>query len=174
METTNNGTAAVALEEGWLSIQETCARLGKAPKTVESMVTYNQISSKTVPRAGRKPERVYEARDVQRLLDEADERAKRVRPRPQALALGGTPKPTMLSLAPEDRAIARDIVAQFKPPPAPPRLLPWITVAEAAAWSGLSEGYLLRRVEDKQIVGRKGGDHGSWRILRASLDEFTG
>lgn len=67
------------------------------------------------------------------------------------------------------------------PPAAPPAALPhreelrpWLTLAQAADYSGLPESFLRRLVKSGKLPALEVGDsHGHWRIARRDLDALT-
>ncbi len=170
----NTVADSVVLSGEWLSMAEAAEKLGKSPKTIEAMVTNKQISSKLVPREGRKPERVYEAADVTRLVAQAQERAKR----PPQERVPTAPKtmlpmpswdiPVAVELAAAARKLADGLAGQ-RPVPVTDKL--WLDLDEAHAYSGLARGDLKRLCVSGALTARKSG---GWRIRRASLEAFEG
>lgn len=170
-----SANSQVVLSGQWLSLSETAAALGKSPKTIEAMVTKNQIKSTTVPRTGRKPERVYEAADVDRLAKEAEARAARS----PAVRKEPAPKETILALAPKAQSSLEKILERLTAPP--PLAVPvdrklWLSLKEAAAYSGLSQSHLaeLREQGKLDVIERGSGRGVRRRISRKSLEAFEG
>jgi excisionase family DNA binding protein len=62
------------------------------------------------------------------------------------------------------------------PPTEPPPLRPWMTAAEAADYSGLPAGFLVRAIEAGELVALDVGVRpgGRYRIRRTDLDALSG
>jgi excisionase family DNA binding protein len=168
------------LEGEWLTLAETMRMLGKSQSTVERMVAAAAIATKVEPRARRKPERLYNAADVRRM-------AENERDLGRSLRLVKPPVSTQLAIPAETISSLRDVttewgkgvtaslhevMTEWQKGAKSPRLVEklWLSLEEGAEYAGLPAGYLRRLIHDGQLVAIKTP---GWRILRASLDEFS-
>jgi hypothetical protein len=159
---------------GWLSMREASQQLARSERTIERLVREGKLRSKIEPRSGRVPERVVEAEGVRTLKKELDERATRTEAQPQrAIAAPGNN-----GLGELARRVA--LLPGVPAVPVAPILVDgklyavWLSLEEAAAFSGLSKSFLLGSVLTGKLAAVKGGPHGSWRIRRTSLEGFAG
>jgi hypothetical protein len=169
-------TVAAVLDGEWLTLAETVRTLGRSQSTVERLSATGQLRSKLEPRPGRKPERLYSEEDARRLasrIGEANTRSIQVaRPKPEA----------QIPISPAVVSSLREAMAEWRnPPPISIREKLWLTLDEAAELSGLSAGFLRESIVEPQyhrpgenLIGIRGGSHGTWRIQRASLEAFAG
>lgn len=149
--------------------------LGVSEATLDRMASDGRVASKTEPRPGRKPERVYSAQDVERLKAEKEKR-REARP-PSALA----PKtqlmlPAFDGVAEAMRELASSLAYRVddereRSENFTLREKLWLTLEEAAAYSGLARRDLVRLRREGKLVARKSG---GWKYLRRSLEEFAG
>lgn len=171
------------LPEDWLTLAETLGRLGKSQSTLERLVGSAAIASKLETRAGRKPERLYSAKDVARVAERGgagNSRTLAVAPASvKKLTADGIP----LTATSIDGAITKWVEEQARQRewreaqerervPLSEKL--WLTVAEARTYSGLGAAYLLDLIASKKVVAVKGGPQGSWVIRRQSLAAYSG
>jgi hypothetical protein len=181
MKLSEEETTHTVLDREWLSAAETLKVLNRSQSTLDRLVAAKDLASKVEPRAGRKPERLYKAEDVQRIAKAAGEtsRAPRgVRP----------PTPSQLAIAPEAISSLRDVTAGWGNAVTSSlrelmtewldgrdrigaREKLWLTIDEAVELSGRSRAWLLRVCQEGQLTAEKDG---GWRILRRSLEVFTG
>ena len=140
----------------WLPVSEACAALGKSQSTIERIPS-ERLRSRLEPRPGRKPERMYYASDVERIKHEdADKENHRV---PAVKA------PAQFAIAPDTITALVNAVTEYRN--APPAQKLWLSLEEAAAYSGLGRSILKR-------LAKRAGPHGAWRISRKSLEAFEG
>jgi excisionase family DNA binding protein len=159
----------------WLPLADATKALGKSQTTIERLVAAEELRSKLEPRPGRKPERVYHAGDIERLVNNPT-LSHATQQKTMALALPDTLSDSLRRLvdviaqqAAERKAETdRKPESESKPSVSLSEKL-WLTIEEAE-YSGLPRGYLLRLIRKGQIVATKTP---SWRIQRASLEEFS-
>lgn len=157
--------------ENWPTIEEAAAQLNTSLRTMWRHAKARRIETQKRPRPGKKPENVCNPRDLERLKPAAH-----VMPAEEPTA--GSPEPNGNGLARinDERFTFAYVLQEIlrrngAPPPAP---LPWITLQEAVAASGLSAGYLRRAIQEGKIEAVRGGPHGALRIRRGSLEAFVG
>lgn len=182
-ETTSEAPAILPAQ--WITIAEATKLLGRSYKTVERLVSAGHIKTMVEPRAGRKPERLYDSQDVSRLAERAMPRANgsvaasegappdslaiRKRPAPPSLPLEVL-QPVVERMAGAMEQTAAAMTRAFDQKPEPAKL--WLSLEEAAAYTGLSKSDLKRaRLEGKVTALRSGR---GWRYRRVSLDDFAG
>ncbi len=162
--------APTILDSDWLTLAETKDRLKASQSTVERRVEAGALKTKFSPRPGRKPEKLYRRADVERL--EKEEEAGNSRS-PSPVVAMRKPPTSELALSPTTFSAIGDLMKQWGTQ-LPLREKLWLSLAEAAAYSGLGEGYLMGLLETGKVHAVKGGPHGQWRIGRVSLDGYTG
>lgn len=168
----------------WLALTEATARLERSPKTLERLVAAGEVKSRTEPRPGRKPERVYHAGDIERIRfdEERGNRTRAVvpaRPVSTELMVGGDSAAVLRELferlgadrkadreaedARQDRQLYRDQL----------RSKLWLTWHEASDHSGIPVAALRKLAQDEQrIVARQFGRRSL--VLRSSLEDYQG
>lgn len=149
----------------WLTEPEAAARLGISERTLSRKHERSGFPARALrPVPGRKPVPVYSPDDVATLEQSANV--------PTVLPAS---VPALRAGA-QSEALARfdavwfsflDRLGVAQRTDAVPRL--WLTVKEAAAYSGLSQAMLYRLCNDGRIVAVK--DNG-WKIRRDALDSF--
>ena len=186
------GTAkAAVLEERWLTIAETMEALGIAKRTVQDWASQGLLHWKLQIGEGKR-ERVYDARDVEKLRNDGPPpRTPSSRPERAPSAEARTaiaPRVRAMPLPSEEwmqafREMMQPIFAQRQlpapAPEAPKATVPavrlkeklWLSLSEAKAYSGLSRSDLLVLAHDGRVKARKSG---GWKFLRKSLEEFEG
>ena len=160
-------TLQTVLPEGWLDLTETMKRLGKSQSTVDRLVASREIATKLRPIPGRKPMRLYRQSDIEKLAEEATRREMRSALRHRAPQLNAPESARPLlpgTIAPDGKFIERVSILQKL----------WLTLEEAAAYSGLAESYLERAIREGKLRAVKGGAHGAWAIRRENLEGFEG
>lgn len=146
----------------WLNLNETMKALGRSSSTIERLAASDRLRSKLEPRAGRKPERLYHAGDVEQLKAAAGVHAV------SETAIGSASQ-QQLTFAYVLRELLRRSEPAALPPPSP---RPWITLEEAAEDYGLAPAFLRKQIKAGRIVGVRGGPHGALRIRRESVEAF--
>jgi excisionase family DNA binding protein len=148
-----------ALDAEWMDAQETCAALGIQPRTLLEWAQKGHIDFKYQSREGKKPERFYKAAEVEKLRIEGPPRKQRRPPLPGPALVAPKFNPPL----------------QIAAPPAAPSLKEklWLTLPEAAEYTGLTAGFIAGLVAFRHIVAVKGGPHGAWRVQRESLEQYS-
>ena len=91
-----------------------------------------------------------------------------------ALARGENPPPRALQISDPVRPVAALPQGEETANHAAPRL--WLTIAEAADYSGLPASFLLHMITCKKLLALDVGPRpgGRWRIARRDLEAFAG
>jgi excisionase family DNA binding protein len=149
----------------WLNKTEAAARLGISERTLDRLAAEDKGPERRLrPRPGKKPEPVFNPDDVAEMAPK--EQTHVVRFAAPSPAAEPTPVfPVTLAIAALERIADRVV------PRIPPQAKPFLTVAEAASYSGLSESYLRRMVREGRMPYVR--DRG-YKIRRADLDSFAG
>jgi hypothetical protein len=145
---------AALITREWVGMDEAEILLGKSQKTVERLAAAGELRSMLEPREGRKPQRVYHAGDLQRIKQE---NIRSQQPEPK--------QPRLLAAPAVPNAVATFDVLTKKL---------WLSLEEAAAYSGFSESALRGMIEQQAVAALKAGPHGAWCIRRKSLEGFAG
>ena len=154
--------------------------LEKSDTSVERLVRNGDLESKLFPTPGRRPIRYYVVESVEK-FKEREERRIAARPPSQfaktvtrLLKEKDRPESTSLALAVPDAAVTtlRELLKPFTAPkPVAVTEKLWLSLDEAAAYSGLARADLQRLIEVGTLAARKSG---GWKILRKSLEAFEG
>jgi len=118
----------------WIGKAEAARRLKRSERTVLEWADAGKIQSRRVQAPSGQTVRELHAGDIERLIYE------RAHPAPQ-------PDPPKAAIALQTRALALPQPPAVPQPPASPR--PWLTLDEAAAFSGLTKRWLLAQAEAK-------------------------
>ena len=200
------------LSSEWMDTGETLTALGIKRRTLQEWAQNGFLKFKRETREGRRPERVYSAADVRRIERDGRPASPNARhdaenPRlPAALKREPRrlPPPANTPLVPDKTiALLNQLIENWnasmaRPAIAPPPAVPlsqklWLTLDEAAEYSGLSRGDLTKlcrqssegrgqllaealAIEERglprhALIVRKSG---GWKILRKSLEAFEG
>lgn len=160
----------VRIPPGYCPLAEALKILPVNDSTIERMVRDGRLRSGRIARDRRKPQRVYLIEDLER---QAKEKKARETLRPRDLAAPrSSAKPDAIAalmallerLLPQQQQLAAPAA-----PPAAPRL--WLSLDEAAEFSGLAKCDLLDLCQANVLIARKSG---GWKIQRKSLREFAG
>jgi hypothetical protein len=159
----------------WLPLADATKALGKSQTTIERLVAAEELRSKLEPRPGRKPERVYHAGDIERLVNNPT-LSHATQQKTMALALPDTLSDSLRRLVDVIAQQADERKADRKVEPEPKPYVPlseklWLTLAEAAEYSGLARADLKRLIEKEKLIARESR---GWKILRKSLEAFEG
>ena len=150
---------------GWLTKATASERLGLSESRVAHMPEIQTLSSRNP--ASNQPVKLFHEGDVERILFERQNptQAAKVAAKPANLPVPVYPYP----------ATAADVLAALKPAE-PVKEKPWITVAEAAEYSGLPastiEKLIARSVLPAMNCGPRPG--GTFRVKRTDLDKLEG
>jgi excisionase family DNA binding protein len=154
----------------WPTQTEAAMLLGTGERTIRRWIDAGRLKSALRPAPGRKPVVVVDPEDVEKL---------RVERQPPALiqdyasaASNDTGVPAIREQMPDAIARLAEALAAFRPEPAAPALKPWLTLEEAALFSGLPKSFLLTQAKTGKYkpavdVGRRKG--GRWRFRRDLL-----
>lgn len=149
---------ATVLAGDWYTLAETIGKLNKSQSTIDRLVGAGELKSKTEPRPGRKPERLYSAEDVEKL-------AIRVQEPSRALRVIRPPAQSQLAIPPDAITALRDVMKDLRKP----RL--WLTLEEAEDYSGIPRAMLLELCKTTRLNAFKWR---GWKIRRESLEAFEG
>ncbi len=167
MKPSKNSATPMLLTGGWLTLGEALEQLGKSQSTLERLVGSRAIASRLEPRPGRKPERLYRAEDIGKQAERNGAGNTR------SLATVKKLTPPVLTPSALDAVMTKWEDRQQRAPvlvPIAQKL--WLTVPEAAAYSGFGEGFLLGLIDRRLVRAAKHGPRGSWVIQRKSLEQF--
>ena len=159
-------TTETLIPAGFITLNAVMTELGKSDSTIERLVSSGDLRSTTIPRPGRKPERVYAVEDVDRL------KAAKARPANSAGAIATRPAGSAGAIARGVTAdVAHDLIERLMAPkPLSVSEKLWLTIDEAAVYSGLAKADLRRLRGQGEIIARKSG---GWKIQRSSLEAFA-
>lgn len=168
--------AVVTLPPGFVDRAAAMRELGKSDSTIERLVANGELGSRTVPRPGRRAERVYSSADIERLKEREEQRAQ-ARP-PSALAVrqpSESPQwqavQAILDRIQQQQTRLLDAPAAPAKPQVEIKDKLWLSLDEAVAYSGLARRDLIQMCREGKVVARKSG---GWKILRKSLEVFEG
>lgn len=155
------GKVSVIARE-WVPLVEAMKALGKSQKTIERLIAAGELRSQLEPRAGRKPERMYHAGDLDR-----------IRQHSITVPAAEPKRKQQLAIASDAVTTVRDVVTRWldRAERVGVRERLWLNLEEAQAYSGLARNDLLALCREGKLTARKSG---GWRIRRASLEEFAG
>jgi excisionase family DNA binding protein len=155
----------------WLTEPEAAAALQISPRTLRRMCADGrgpQSAMRPVP--GRKPERVYDQERVDELASQsAPPQALIAVPVEEPRALARTLNVPTLAAAGDVMSVLQQFAAILRPS-ATPGPTAWLTLDEAAAYSGLSRTFLARMVQDGELPSVRDR---SIKVRRADLDDFV-
>jgi len=185
------GARAVLVPEEYLPSEKASQRLGKSERSLQRLAKVGVLRYRI---DGKK--RLYHAGDLDKIISEGIKTSREepkppnqvatVASRPPTNWAGWSPTaPQPLALTWDEKFLDRlnEIAKMFAPkqnePPAdqiervPIDKKLWLSLDEAAAYSGLARADLLQlcQMETPPFVVRKSG---GWKIRRASLEAFTG
>jgi excisionase family DNA binding protein len=152
---------ATPAPEDWILKDAAAEQLGLSPRQVERYAAAGKIRMKLVRIAGDRSDRnVYSMEDIRAILTERESGTLKLVER------GNTGL-----MAPEGPFFAT-LAAVLKQTAPPPRMdKAWLTLQEAAAYSGLPAPEIARLVRELQVYAM-GRGRATWRIQRESLDEW--
>ena len=153
----------------WLTKREVAARLGVAEKTLERMSKRSEIQQATRKRPGSPGEVVYHPGDVERIAAEMS------KPPAPFLMPADAPKTALVksepAAAPPPYQLTFAAMAEMLRPADHVRITErlFLTVDEAAEYSGLPKSYIREQIAAGKFGMRTGG---GWRIRRADLEKL--
>lgn len=152
--------------EDWKSKAEAAQILGCSPKTIERLAAQKKIQKAMMRIPGRKATPVYHPDDIEAI------RAGTAQLEPFE---GGEPKPDA-ALAPARRNSGVELLLQLlsnpgaaTPAATAPRHKLFLTLKEAADYSGMSRGWLLGKIKAEELPAVKAG---GWKIRRSDLEQI--
>jgi excisionase family DNA binding protein len=159
----------------WLSKPEAAARLGISERTLERMIDADKGPECRIrPRTGKRPEPVYNPQDVDALAAAAAPKPA-VNP-PAGPANSRQLVPTGEDSMPSSLALGIELIEQLarianrarpEPAPTPPAL--WLTIPEAAVYTGLSQAFLRRLARSGELPSVRDR---KTKVRRADLDSL--
>lgn len=167
--------------QDWPTETEAAAQLGTSVKTISRYAAAGKIEMRKRPREGKKPENVVNPRDLEKLMPAAHVMPAESIPA-QVKQANGIVRQQSHEAAVFFSFIQTIATAiQTMQPAAVQAPRPWLSIGEAAAYSGLSANFIHDSIvaphhyePGENLIGIRGGPHGAWRIQRASLEEFRG
>jgi excisionase family DNA binding protein len=148
---------------GWLTKAQAAERLAISERTLDRLGKKGP-ERRLRPRPGKKPEPVFNPVDVEAM---APKEEAHVVPYAAVSRGAGLPEPT-LGVALAFTAIEK--VAERLAIRGPERWKPWMTIAEASEYSGLSESFLRRLVRESQLPSVRDR---AVKVRRADLDNLA-
>jgi hypothetical protein len=171
-----SATPSKASIEGWPTMSEAKEQLQVSERSMWRYAKTGAIQIRKRPRPGKRAENVCNPRDIARLMPSdvhvmpAETKAITIR-RPAPKTWEGALERAL------DRLVTVLVPAEPKGIAAPrPDTMPiakklWLSLDEAAEYSGLARADLLMLCRTEMLTTRKSG---GWKILRKSLEEFEG
>ena len=151
--------------EDWKTQAEAAEILQVSPRTIARLAAQQKLQRGLRRVPGRKPLPVFHPGDIEAI------RAETVQVKP--FPVSERPEGTALARRPNPAAV--DLIAQlFADQTALPRAVPveqkiFLTLKEAADYSGLPKAWLLRDIKSGKLQAIKAG---GWRIRRSALDHL--
>ena len=154
----------------WLSKATAAQILGCSEKTIERLATQKKIQKVMLRIPGRRSTPVYHPGDVETL------RSASARLEPFPVASPAAPRGKAAALVPAGPSgrSAGDMFLQLLTSGIPrpsigPRHKLFLTLKEAAEYSGMSRGWLLSKIKDGELAAIKVG---GWKIRRSDLEQL--
>jgi len=167
-------SAASVSPAAWITTQQAAEALGVTERSIRNMCQESKLGSQVQREKGRKPFRVVNAADVERMIG-SHVKPMLVNQEPQIVPL--KPRPDTSDFENGARMVATVLKARELPP-----VKPWLTLDEAAEFSGLPKSWLLdmaRKVEGSfgtyqlprciEVINVGTEKRASWRFSRAAL-----
>lgn len=160
----------------WFTVAEVAARLQTSEKTIMRYGDRRMIEVRKRPRVGKKPENVYNPADVEKLMPAAHVMPREIVP---AVRNVSAPAPRLqidtllerIANTIETRMIETKQTSQIPAVEIVHKL--WLTLDEAAAYSGFARERLHAAITAGELRGEKRGPHGAWIVPRAALEAFA-
>ena len=153
--------------EAWPTIEEAAAQLGTSVRTMWRHAEARTVEIRKRPRPGKKPANIVNPRDLEKLMPEPY-----VMPTRENAGIAVRSKPSEPAWPAALESIATILSAHRDTVTIGAKL--WLSLDEAAAFSGLTTAVLRNCIAYGHMKAIKGGPHGAWRIQRASLEAFAG
>ena len=155
----------------WKTQSQAAAILGCSEKTIARLAQRKQLQKKMRPNPGRRPTPVYYAADIERVRAEAAQVEGFPVPQSRAPEMGLQLPPAPAPAAGAALGAFIEFLAEKRPPAhaVPLRDKVFLTLDEAAAYTGLTRASITRRIKDGTLEAFKDG---GWRIRRANLEQL--
>ncbi len=154
----------------WLTTAETCVALGMSPRTLQRLTAAGKgPECRERPRWGKKAEPVYNPKDVAELRAASAARPPVALP-PEVDLPETSTELSIPGQMPPQMALALELVERVSKamrPDAGKTLKPWLTIKEAAEYTGLSQAYLRRLISEGKLSAVKDG---AWKTRRKDLN----
>lgn len=172
------------IQPGWLPKDKAAERLKTGVRQLENRAAQGNIRKQTLPREPneRTARVLYSIEDIDAILAGRPNRYGSAVLPPDAIGARGLTVPETRAALEARRAdpfagLAAHLAQLARAFPPPKVSKPWMTLAEAAEWSGLPAGWLhaqaIAGAAFAMNTGRPGGLH-RWRFNRAALREVNG
>lgn len=171
IEDSQNEPDVQLIPEGYVPLQEAMGLLGRSRSTLDRAVQDRALRGRYVRRPNVKPERVYNLEDLAKLKARADETKPRAHKEDIGEALTTTLAPLLERALVPQRPLT-DVVP--KPPAIAITQKLWLSLEEAAEYSGISQANLRQLIDAGDLKALRIGEFRTWRILRESLEAFKG
>jgi excisionase family DNA binding protein len=151
--------------ENWLTKAEAAQALQCAEKTIEREASRGKIQQAWRRIPGRRPIAVFNPDDIERL------KAQTVQAFPAPMAADTSKALTNISRATSPEQFFAGLARAMVAPRVSPKL--YLTLAEAAEYTGLGVGYLRRQIAEGKLEPVKGaGPHGADVLRRRDLEKL--
>jgi excisionase family DNA binding protein len=140
----------------WLTKSEAAAALECNEKTIERLAARKELKQGFRPLAGRRPAAVYDPADVNRLVEQK-----------RSAALSSDAARAVVATEKKLPAPKPAMPAALEPSPVPIVQNMFLTLEEAAAYTVLPKGLVLRLVRKRALGAIK---YGRWYIYRRDLE----
>lgn len=177
-------TATKNATEEWVSKERAAGLLNVEPRQVEKRAQQGFIEKQYLPRkpTERAARVQYKTADIEALLagtpnmygEPMKDEQWSPRPARELVVMPAPSAPPAIALAEVDffGAMALQLARLSAAFPTPPITKAWLTVDEAAEYSGLPVPEVERLVEEGIVYAPVGRGRKTWRIQRASLDAY--
>ena len=149
----------------WYSKQEAAQRLGISERTLERKIEAGEISTAQRRIPGRKPMTVCSPADVDRLAEATAQPVVETLPAEETLPVRQTKTKSVAGAAAASPAALLQVLAANLD--RTPKL--YLTLEEASAYTGLTQAYLMRKIQAKEVPAVRDV---SWKIRRSELDKL--
>jgi excisionase family DNA binding protein len=149
---------------GWPTKAEAAATLGMSEKTIERLAAHGRIQQAYRRIPNRRPTPVFNPRDIEKLKGET------VAGQPFIVDVSEEGSERALAKPPAKREeIAALVLQALAAPKTAPSVKLYLTVGEAAEYTGLSATFIRRKIKAAELSALR--DRG-WKIRRADLEKL--
>lgn len=152
--------------EHWHDKHQASTLTGMSVKTIERLAAKGEIQQAERPRPGLRPATVYNPDDIGRIKAEREPGAFLM---PQTAPPVSQPGAMVPAAAPVNWGTWLERFAPA-PPPQPPTIRRFLTIAEAAEASGLSMNFLRHAIKTASLPAVRDGR--TWKVRRDDLDKL--